>query len=159
MRAADETDLFAVAYAGGAGWGEDADLDLVGACAAVERDLREREWEALERLIGHVEDDRITVPDDLVERDQIARDFATLGWERRVPADEPALGTHGTREGATPPLERFLADRFAALECYLAWATPDTLILPVDDRDAAALAAAIVVLGWTAPGPPEGGWE
>jgi hypothetical protein len=55
-------------------------LDLIGAMAAVERDLREAEWRSLERLLRYVEDDRIVAPSDEEAKSELARDFVRLGW-------------------------------------------------------------------------------
>lgn len=65
--------------------GDDEDLALSNACLEAEAALRQREWEALERLLGLVAagegdlDDRVMRLPDWAFR-PAARDLHTLGW-------------------------------------------------------------------------------
>jgi hypothetical protein len=81
---ADPTDLLLVAGAGldGPGWNED-DLDLVGSCCTIERDLRAAEFGALETVLSHVDDDRIYFPRDEAARTALAHALVRLGWCRQ----------------------------------------------------------------------------
>lgn len=148
QRVADECDLFTVAFAGGAGWGEDADLGLVAACAEVERDLRQRQWDALEVVLRYTEGTpphaRLIAPTDPTARTELAMALVTLGWGHAPPS-----------EGATvvgTPL-----DIFDALSIVVRWFTADGgLDLPDDPAELDRLAAALEVTGWHEPGP---GWR
>ncbi len=63
----------------------DAELDLAGSCAELERELQAAEWAAPERLLLHIDEDRIIVPRDPIERNRLVADIFTLGWTRRRP--------------------------------------------------------------------------
>lgn len=136
-------DVFLVASAAEASWPADVDLDLIGALCEVEEAVREQNWAALERLLGHVEDDALTIPGDPAERDRLAGDFEALGWHHPAPAE----GCHDLA-----PL-----DPFEAIEIFARWARPDGgLDLPSDLDELDRLAAALALLEWWRPGPE--GW-
>jgi hypothetical protein len=82
----DEVSLYVVLSAG-EGWPEEiGDVrDLVVACAEVEREVREREWAALERLLAHVDDDRVIPPREPQARVELVAAIDALGWCRRAP--------------------------------------------------------------------------
>ena len=75
VRAA-EIDPFLAGYGLGAG----IDDGLLAACVAVEAELREREWSAVERWLSFVDGDEIFPPSDEAARTRLAGDFVRLGW-------------------------------------------------------------------------------
>jgi hypothetical protein len=92
--AVDETSLIAVCAAGEGCWGpENPDFGLIGACAVVESEFRERQFDALELFLAHVAGspphDHLIPPADPRARLRLAEALVTLGWNRPGAKREP----------------------------------------------------------------------
>ncbi len=84
LTVADETSAILV-LSGGLDW----DAELVGAAAAVETESREREFDALERVLRFIEDDRLVIPREDSARTRLALDLVAIGWCRQGVTPEP----------------------------------------------------------------------
>jgi hypothetical protein len=147
QREPNAVDLWCVASAGdprlrdGAATGDE--LALAGACCEVEESLRKGEWVALEAVLRHVDDDRLIPPRDPAARTALGEAMVRLGWHRAAP--DPGANLHGT------PLTAW-----DAVEVFAHYATADGgLEIPDDPAELDRLAAALELLGWHRPGPPE----
>jgi hypothetical protein len=92
-RAVHPLDALLVASAGDPlrrGEATDADLELAGAMAEVERELREREWAALGRVLAVVEGEAVIFPDSESDAVAVAVALYAIGWHKPGPPEDDA---------------------------------------------------------------------